>query len=51
MQEITVTIHSQAIIYSHKPTRTGEQRTNPCNFLQVMRKPENTVTKKEPLTF
>lgn len=44
---MTVTIHSQVIIYSHKLKCTGEQLTNPCNSLQVTCKPENTAANKQ----
>lgn len=46
MYQITITIHYQAIIHSHKLKCTGEQLTNPYNSFQLTCKPENTVAKK-----
>lgn len=44
---MTVTAYPQVIVGSHKLKCGGEQLSNSCDFLQVVCRPENFITKEK----
>lgn len=48
IKEVTVTAYPQVIVGSHKLKCGDERLSNFCDFLQVVCRPENFITKEEP---
>ena len=48
IKEMPVTAYPQVIVGSHQLKCGGEQLSNSCDFLQVVCRPENFITKEEP---
>ena len=48
IKEMTVRAYPQVIVGSHQLKCGGEQLSNSCDFLQVVCRPENFITKEEP---
>lgn len=48
IKEMTVTAYPQVIVGSYKLKCGGKQLSNSCDFLQVVCRPENFITKEKP---
>ena len=48
IKEMTVRAYPQVIVGSHQLKCGGEQLSDSCDFLQVVCRPENFITKEEP---